>query len=137
MSNATAQPRFQTVLLGLFSGAALLLAAVGIYSVMAYLVRQRRHELGIRMALGASPRHILRFVIGQGMRYVLVGVVLGLAASFAFMRLIKSLFFDVSATDPLTFVMVTLLLVGVALVACYLPARHATRVNPAIALRRE
>lgn len=137
MSSATAQPRFQTVLLSLFSGAALLLAAVGIYSVTAYLVRQRRHELGIRMALGASPRHILRFVIGQGMRHVLVGVVLGLAASFALMRLIKSLFFDVSATDPLTFIMVTLLLVGVALVACYLPARHATRVNPAIALRRE
>lgn len=137
MSNATAQPRFQTMLLSLFSTAALLIAAAGIYSVMAYLVRQRRHEIGIRMALGASPHDILRMVIKQGMRYVLFGVVLGLAASFALMRLMKSLFFDVSATDPLTFILVTLLLTGVGLAACYLPARQATKVNPSSVLQHE
>jgi putative ABC transport system permease protein len=137
MSNATAQPRFQTMLLSLFSIVALLLSAVGIYSVMAYLVRQRRHEISIRMALGASAPDILKMVIKQGMRHVLLGVALGLAASFALMRLMKSLFFDVSAVDPLTFIMATLLLTGVGLAACYLPARHVTKIDPATLLQHE
>ena len=137
MSNASAQPRFQTMLLSLFSIAALLLAAVGIYSVMAYLVRQRRREISIRMALGASARDILRMVVRQGMRYVLLGTVLGLAASFALMRLMKSLFFDVSAVDPLTFISATLLLIGVGLAACYLPARRVTKLNPSTILQHE
>lgn len=137
VSNATAQPRFQTVLLSLFSIVALLLAAVGIYSVMAYLVRQRRREIGVRMALGAGARDILKMVIRQGMRPVLLGVVLGVAGSFALTRLMKSLFFGVGATDPLTFIMVALLLIGVAFLACYLPARRATKVDPSIALRQE
>lgn len=137
MSNVTTQPRFQTVLLGLFSVVAVLLAAVGIYSVMSYLVRQRRREIGIRMALGATAHDILRMVIRQGMRQVLLGIVLGLAGSFAATRLMKSLFFEVSATDPLTFILVTLLLAGVALVACYLPAWYATKVNPLTVLRHE
>jgi putative ABC transport system permease protein len=137
ISNATAQPRFQAMLLGLFSIVALLLAAIGIYSVMAYLVRQRRREIGIRMALGARARDILKIVIRQGMRHVLLGVVLGLAGSFALTRLMKSLFFGGGATDPLTFIMVVLLLIGVSFVACYLPARRATKVNPSIALRHE
>jgi putative ABC transport system permease protein len=137
MSNASAQPRFQTMLLSLFSIAALLLAAVGIYSVMAYLVRQRRREISIRMALGASARDILRMVVRQGMRYVLLGTVLGLAASFALMRLMKSLFFDVSAVDPLTFISATLLFIGVGLAACYLPARRVTKINPSTILQHE
>ena len=137
MSNASARPRFQTMLLSLFSVAALLLAAVGIYSVMAYLVRQRRREISIRMALGASARDILGMVVRQGMRYVLLGTVLGLAASFAFMRLMKSLFFDVSAVDPLTFISATLLLMGVGLAACYLPARRVTKINPSTILQHE
>lgn len=137
VSNATAQPRFQTVLLGLFSVVALLLAALGIYSVVSYIVRQRKSEIGVRMALGASERDILGMVISQGMRQVLLGVVLGLAGSFALMRLMESLFFDISATDPLTFIAVALLLIAVALVACYLPARRATKVDPLIALRHE
>jgi putative ABC transport system permease protein len=137
MSNATSQPRFQTMLLSLFSIAALLLAAVGIYSVTAYFVRQRRHEISIRMALGASTHDILRMVIRQGMRYVLLGAVLGLAVSFALMRLMKSLFFDVSVVDPLTFISATLLLTGVGLAACYLPARRVTKINPSTILQHE
>lgn len=137
ISNASAQPRFQTVLLSLFSIVALLLAAVGIYSLMAYLVRQRRREIGIRMALGAGAGDILTMVLRQGMRPVLLGVVLGLAACLALTPLMKNLFFGVSASDPLTFIMVALLLLGVAFAACYLPARRATKINPSIVLRNE
>jgi putative ABC transport system permease protein len=132
-----AQSRFSAVLLNWLSGLALLLAAIGIYGVLAYSVARRAGEFGIRLALGAQAGDILKLVIGQGMRLVIVGLVLGLAASFALTRLIAKLLFGVSATDPLTFAGIALLLTAIALFACWLPARRATRVDPLVALRQE
>ena len=132
-----AQPRFSAVLLNWLSGLALLLAAVGIYGVLAYSVAQRTGEFGIRLALGARGADILKLVIGQGMRLVVSGLLVGLIASFGVTRLLGKLLFGVSTNDPRTFSVVALLLTAVALLACWLPARRATKVDPLVALRHE
>jgi putative ABC transport system permease protein len=137
VADAASQPRFNLMLLSVFGGVALLLSAAGIYGVMSYSITQRTHEIGIRMALGAQAGDVLKLVIRHGMTMTLIGVVLGLAASAALTRLMAGLLFGVSATDPLTFVIVTGFLAGVALLACYLPARRATKVDPITALRYE
>jgi predicted permease len=137
VNESVTQPRFNLFLLGLFGGIALLLSAAGIYGVTAYTVTQRTHELGIRLALGAQVSDVLKLVLGQGMAVIGIGLVVGLAASFALMRLMRSLLFGVGENDPLTFVAITLVLLLVALLACYVPARRATKVDPLIALRYE
>lgn len=137
LGESMAQPRFQTGLLNLFGAVALLLAAGGIYGVLAYSVTQRRREIGIRVALGAQKRDVLFLVIGQGMRLALIGVVIGIASALALTRVLKSLLYEVKPTDPLTFATVSLLLAATALLACWLPAVRATKVDPTEALRSE
>ena len=137
IANATAQQRLQASLSSIFSVVALLLVAVGIYGVVAYWVRQRIREIGVRMALGAAARDILKLVIAQGMRHVLFGLTLGLAGAFALTRLLGTSVFGVSANDPVPFVVVMVLVFGVAFAACYLPAWRATKVDPSIALRND
>jgi putative ABC transport system permease protein len=137
VSGSVAQPRFASQILGLFAVLALLLAAVGLYGLIAYTVSQRTHEIGIRMALGAEPRDVLRLVIGQGLKLALAGAAIGIVGALALTRLMQGLLFEVSATDPVTFIGVTALLTIVALTASYLPARRAMRVDPMIALRYE
>jgi putative ABC transport system permease protein len=137
VGDSVAQPRMNTLLLSALAGLALALALVGIYGVTSYSVAQRTHEIGVRMALGAQARAVLRLVVTQGMRLAFVGVLIGLLASFALTRLMSSLLFGVSANDPLTFGGVALLLLLIALLACYLPARRAMEVDPLVALRHD
>lgn len=137
VSRSVAGQRFNLILLGLFAVLGLLLTAVGIYGVMAYSVSQRTREIGLMIALGAQRGNVLKLVMKQGMTLALVGVVIGIGASFALTRVIKSLLFNVSATDALTFVAVSLTLTTVALLACWIPARRATKVDPIVALRYE
>jgi putative ABC transport system permease protein len=137
LSGSVAQQRFNMLLLAAFAGLALFLAAVGIYGVLSYAVKMRLQEIGIRMALGAGRGHVLRMILGQGLRLAFMGVCIGLVASLGLTRFLTSQLFEVKASDPLTLTGVSLLLVAVALAACYLPARRATKVEPTVVLRYE
>jgi putative ABC transport system permease protein len=137
VGNSLARSRFTTVLLSCFAGVALVLACIGIYGVMAYSVAQRTQEIGIRMALGAQHADVLRMLLKQGCRLAASGVAIGIAAAVAVARLMTTLLYGVSPGDPLTFLGVAVLLACVALLACYIPARRAMRVDPLVALRYE
>jgi ABC-type antimicrobial peptide transport system permease subunit len=125
------------VLLGTFAALALLLSSIGIYGVISYLIGERTHEIGIRMALGAQRKDVLTLVLGEGMKLVLVGAAIGIAAALGLSRLMAGMLYGVSATDPLTFAAVPIVLLGVAMLACYIPARRAIRVDQMTALRYE
>jgi putative ABC transport system permease protein len=137
VSGSLAQRRFALEMVALFALTALFLAAIGIYGVISYIVSERTHEIGIRLALGAQPKTILQMLLGQGLGLALTGAIIGLVCALIVSRLMTSLLYGVSAFDPITFIAVILLLVAVALLACYLPARRAMRVNPMSALRSE
>ena len=134
---SVARTSFTLVMLGIAGAMALALGMIGIYGVMSYTVSQRKHEIGIRLALGAQGGDVMQMVLRQGAKLALVGVLIGIAAAFALSRLMANLLFGVTAHDPLTFVAVAALLILVALLACYLPARRATLVDPIVALRYE
>jgi putative ABC transport system permease protein len=129
--------RLNLTLLSIFAGIALVLAIVGIYGVMSYSVTQRTHEIGIRMAIGARPRDVFAMILGHGMKLALIGVAIGLLAAFALTRLMETMLFGVEPTDVPTFSLISLLLISVAALACYIPGRRATKVEPTISLRYE
>jgi putative ABC transport system permease protein len=137
MAQTVARARFNTLLLSIFAGLATLLAAVGIFGVMNYSVQLRTREIGLRMALGAQPRRVLMLVLRQGMLLTVVGIGVGLVGAFALSRVMSGLLYGVAATDPVTFAAIVVVLGVVALIACYIPARRATRVDPLIALKYE
>jgi putative ABC transport system permease protein len=137
VSDSTGQRRFSVVLLTAFAGVALVLATVGLYGVMAYLVTQRTHEIGLRMALGAPRANVFRLIVGQGLLLTVLGLVIGLAGALALTRLMSAMLYETSATDPLTFASIPIALAAVSLFASYLPARRAMKVDPIVALRYE
>lgn len=137
VSESVARQRFSMLLLAIFAAVALVLAAVGIYGVMSYAVAQRTREIGLRMALGAQPAHVLKLVVGQGLKLVLIGVGIGLVASLLMTRAMSSLLFGISPTDPATLTVISVVLTAVAVLASYLPARRATKVDPLVAFRFE
>jgi putative ABC transport system permease protein len=136
-SRSVLAQRFSMIVLIAFAAMALLLASVGIYGVISYIVGQRTHEIGVRIALGAHEVHVMRWVLSEGARMALIGVGIGLAAALVLTRLMAGLLYGVSAMDPLTFAAVAILLMIVALAACYIPALRAMRVDPIVALRHE
>ena len=129
--------RFSAILMSVLAGSGLLLAALGLYGVMAYSVSRRTTEIGVRVALGAQRFHVLRLILGEGAKLTLLGVAIGLATAWGLTRLLVSLLFEVNATDPMTFVSISVLLISIALVACFFPARRALNVDPMVALRTE
>ena len=137
IAGSVADRRFTMILMSVFAGLAVLLASIGIYGVTSYVVGRQTHDIGIRLALGAERRDVLRMVLGKGAKLAFVGVTLGLCAAFGLTRLMASLLFSVTAHDPLTFVVVAILLMAVALAACYMPARRAMLVDPTVSLRYE
>ena len=137
IADSLAARRFSVVLLGIFGALAVVMSCVGIYGVISYLAGQRQHEIGVRMALGAERRHVLRMVLGEGAKMTLLGVAIGLVAAFGLTRFMASMLVGVSAHDPLALTTAASLLLLVALAACYVPARRATKVDPMVALRHE
>ena len=137
LDTSMARERMSMLILVVFAVVALTLASVGLYGVVSHGVTERTHEIGVRMALGAQPRHVLGLVVRQGLSMAMVGTVIGVAGAFALSRSVQGLLFGVTATDPVTFGAVVAMLLGVALVACYVPAWRATRVDPTTALRAE
>ena len=137
VSKSIAQPRLNMLLMVVFGSLALVLAAIGIYGLLSYAVAQRTQEIGIRMALGAEVRDVLKLILKQGMKLAFIGEVIGFVSAFALARILRSLLFGVTPTDTMTFVAVACVLTAIALLACYLPARRATKVDPLVALRYE
>jgi ABC-type antimicrobial peptide transport system permease subunit len=137
LSRSVANPRFYMALLGLFAFISLVLATVGVYGILAFWVTQRTKEIGVHLALGAQQSDVMRIVMGKGFKLTLVGIALGLAGAFILTRVIHSLLYEVSPTDSITFAGLSLLLMSVAILACYIPARRATKVDPMVALRYE